>query len=167
LSSGASPYFTAPVATTGSPMSVVDATIRLNGVDLVELSSFDINLDIQPSAPPVFGSGAIKYAPDVFTGPLLVSANMTMLRKDLARLSDFIAETQYSLNVLCVNNMSEPKDFTSITIPNFTLGSVDPSALSKQGGGRTQTLAIPAALVGVDTSATGDNSMIKIQTTAP
>lgn len=167
LATGASPYFTSPVAPSDAPFSVVDATIRLNGVDLVELTGLDISLDIQPSAPDVFGSGAIKFAPDVFTGPLKVSMNLTMLRKDLSRLSDFIAETQYSLHVLAVDNMSEPKDFFAITVPNFTLGSVDPSALSKQGGGRTQTIAIPAALVGVDTSATGNNSMISFQTTAP
>jgi hypothetical protein len=92
---------------------------------------------------------------------------MTMLRKDLTLFSDFIAETQYSLNVLAVDNMSEPKDFIAITVPNFTLGGADPSALSKQGGGRTVSISIPAALVGADTSATGDNSMIKFQTTAP
>jgi hypothetical protein len=113
----------------------------------VALSSLDLTLDIQPSAPPVFGSGAIKYAPDVFTGPLLVSMNLTMLRKDLTLFSDFIAETVYSLSILAVDNMSEPKDFINIVVPNFTLGGVDPSALSKQGGGRTQTISIPAAEV--------------------
>jgi hypothetical protein len=167
LATGSSPMFTAPVATTDVPMSVVDATIRLNGVDQVALSALDINLDIQPGSPPVFGSGAQKFGADVFTGPLLVSMNLTMLRKDLAVFSDFIAETQYSLNLLAVDNMTEPKDFIAITVPNFTLGSTDPSALSKQGGGRTQSIAIPAGLVGVDTSATGDNTMLKFQTTAP
>lgn len=165
---GASPFFSSPVSTTDVPMSVVDATIRLNGVDLVELSSFDISMDIQPSAPDVFGSGAIKYAPDVFTGPLKINMNLTMLRKSLIIFSDFLAETAYTLNVLAVDNMSEPKDFISICIPNFTLGGADPSALSKQGGGRTQTISIPPALIGIANSpATGfDNTMISFQTTA-
>ncbi|UGY03223.1 phage tail tube protein [Bradyrhizobium quebecense] len=159
-------YFTNPAAVPGTPFAVVDATIRLGGVDLVELTSFDVSLDIQPTAPDTFGSGNIKYAPDVFTGPLRVSLNLTMLRKDLQLLADFVSETQYSLNILAVDNMSEPKDFMSITVPNFTLGGVDPSALSKQGGGRTQTITVPPALVGIDTSATGNNSMISFQTTA-
>jgi len=158
-----SPYFSAPTTTTGEPMAVVDATIRLGGEDLVELTSFDLTMDIQPVAPDVFGSGAIKYAPDVFTGVLQVSMNLTMLRKSLQVLQDFIAETPYSLHVLAVDNTAEPKDFLSITVPNFTLGGADPSAMSKQGGGRTQTIAIPAALVGTDT---GENTMIKFQTTA-
>jgi hypothetical protein len=69
--------------------------------------------------------------------------NLTMLRKSLAIFSDFLAETPYSLYVLAVDKTSEPKDFLLITVPTFTLGSVDPSALSKQGGGRTRTIAIP------------------------
>lgn len=166
LDAAASPYFSAPTSTSGDPFSVVDATIRFKGEDLVELTSFDLSLDIQPNAPDVFGSGAIKFAPDVFTGPLQVSMNLTMLRKSLQVLQDFIAETQYSLHILAVNNTAEPKDFLAITVPNFTLGSADPSALSKQGGGRTQTIQVPAALVGIDTSAAGDNSMIKFQTTS-
>jgi hypothetical protein len=160
------PFFLDPTATTSAPMSVVDATIRFGGQDLVELTSWDLTLDIQPEAPDVFGSGAIKYAPDVFTGSLQVSMNLTMLRKDLNIFEDFAEETQYSLHVLAVDNTAEPRDFISITVPNFTLGGVNTSALSKQGGGRTQTIAVPAALVGVDTSGSGDNSMIKFQTTA-
>lgn len=167
LTTGASPYFTNPAAPTDVPFSVVDATIRMNGADLVELTSFDLNLDIQPNAPITFGSGNQKYSPDVFTGPLKIGMNLTMLRKSLAIFSDFLAETQYSLNLLAVDNMSEPKDFISVTVPNFTLGGVDPSAFSKQGGPRTQTITIPPALVGVDTSATGNGSMISFQTTAP
>ncbi|MCK1669438.1 phage tail tube protein [Bradyrhizobium sp. 153] len=167
LTTGASPYFTSPVAPTDVPFSVVDATIRFGGTDLVELTSFDLSLDIQPNAPVTFGSGSQKYSPDVFTGPLKIGMNLTMLRKSLAIFSDFLAETPYSLHVLAVDNMSEPKDFMSIVVPNFTLGGVDPSALSKQGGPRTQSITIPPALVGVDTSATGNGSMISFQTTAP
>jgi hypothetical protein len=80
---GSSPYFTSPSATTAAPFSVVDATIRLNGVDLVALTSLDLTVDIGPAGPDTFGSGAIKYAPDVFTGQMAVSMNLTMLRKDL------------------------------------------------------------------------------------
>lgn len=168
ITDGSAPTFTNPVATTDAPMSVVDATIRLNGVDLVELSALSISLDIQAASPPTFGSGAIKYGPDVFTGPLQVSMSLTMLRKSLAIFSDFVAEQPYTLDVLAVDNMSEPKDFISITVPNFTLGGVDPSALSKAGGGRTQTITIPAGLVGIANNPTAgfDNTMIGIQTTA-
>lgn len=166
---GASPYFTAPAAPTDVPFSVVDATIRLGGVDQVALTAFDMTLNIQPMANPVFGSGAQKYAPDVFTGSIMLDMNITALRSDLTKLSDFIAETPYTLHVLAVDNMSEPKDFLSIAVPNFTLGSVDPSAFSKQGGGRTQSIKVPNALAGVATNTAGgyDATMVSFQTSAP
>jgi hypothetical protein len=164
---GSAPYYTTPTATIADPFAVVDATIRLNGADLVALTSLDVTVDIGPTAPDVFGSGAIKYAPDVFTGQMAVSLNLGMLRPDLTILSDFAAETAYSLHILAVENEAEPKDFFSIYVPNFTLGGADPSALSKQGGGRTQSISVPAALVGIDNRGTGyDASMIKFQTTA-
>jgi hypothetical protein len=74
-----------PVATADSPFSVFDATIRLGDVDLVELTSFDLTLDISPSAPATFGPVGQKFSPDVFTAPLQVSMNIAALRKDLAR----------------------------------------------------------------------------------
>ena len=165
---GSPPNFANPVATIDTPFSVVDATIRLGGVDLVELTSFDLTLNISPSAPATFGSGGQRFSPDVFTAPLQVSMNLTALRKSLARLADFITETRYTLHVLAVDNTSEPRDFLSISVPNFTLGSVDPSAFTKQGGARTETISIPAGLVGVatDTANGFDPTMISFQTTA-
>ena len=168
LGQGIAKNFANPVATTGSPFAVVDATIRFGGEDLVELTSFDLTLDIAPTAPASFGSGSQKFSPDVFTAPLSISMNLTTLRKSLARLADFIAETRYSLHILAVDNTAEPRDFLSIAVPNFTLGSVDPSAFTKQGGPRTETISIPAALVGVptDTANGFDPTMISFQTTA-
>jgi len=125
-------------------------------------------MNINPTAPPAFGSPSQKFSPDVFPAPLQISMNMTALRKDLARLADFIAETRYTLHILAVDNMSEPKDFLSIAVPNFTLGGVDPSAFTKQGGPRTQTIAVPVALAGQATDAANgfDPTMISFQTTA-
>src|SRR5262249_56148922 len=100
LGGGSWARFTSAVATVDSPFAVVDATVRLGGVDLVELTSFDLTLDISPSAPATFGSGGQKFSPDVFTAPLQVSMNIAALRKDLARLADFIAETRYTLHIL-------------------------------------------------------------------
>lgn len=161
---GTSPLLTSPAESTATPYSVVDATIRVNGTDVVELTGFDLTLDIGLSAPDVFGSGAIKYSPDVFAGQMAVSMNLTALRKNLTYLSDFIAETVYSLHVLAVENESEPKDFLSIYVPNFTMGGNTRSSPSKQGGPLTETISIPAALVGKDNTGTGyDPTMVKFQ----
>jgi hypothetical protein len=160
--SGSSPHFSSPTTPTGVPLAVVEATVRMGGVDLVDLTSFDIMVDNQPVAPDVISSS--PYAPDVFSGSELVSMNLTALRKDLTFMSDFLAETVYSLHILATENESEPKSFLSIYVPNFTLGSVDKSALSKQGGPRTQTIAVPNALVGIDNTGSGyDATQVKIQ----
>jgi hypothetical protein len=160
--SGSSPHFSSPTTPTGVPLAVVEATVRMGGVDLVDLTSFDIMVDNQPLAPDVISSS--PYAPDVFSGSELVSMNLTALRKDLTFMTDFLAETVYSLHILATENESEPKSFLSIYVPNFTLGSVDKSALSKQGGPRTQTIAVPNALVGVDNTGSGfDATQVKIQ----
>lgn len=158
------PFFSSPTEPTGTPMAVVDATIRLGDTDLVDLTSFEVTVDITPNAPDVFGSGAIRYSPDVFTGQMGVGVSFTSLRADLARVADLLDETQLSLHCLAVDNESEPKDFLSIYVPNFTLGNVDKSALSKEGGPRTQTFAAPVDLVGVDTrGGEYDATMVKFQ----
>jgi hypothetical protein len=168
LATGSSPLFSSPGESTAVPFSVVDATIRVGSNDVVDLTAFDLTMDITPNAPDVFGSGAQKFSPDVFTGQMAISLNISALRKDLQFIQDFAAETVYSLHVLAVENESEPKDFLSMYIGNFTLGGVTKSALSKAGGPRTQSIAVPVALVGKDTTGTGyDQSMIKFQSTAP
>ncbi|MEJ0015720.1 MAG: phage tail tube protein [Acetobacteraceae bacterium] len=167
LATGSSPLLTTPTEPAGVPFAVVDATIRLGSTDVVDLTSFDLTLDIAPNAPDTFGSGAVKYAPDVFPGQMAVSMNLTALRKDLQFIQDYVAETVYSLHVLAVDLESEPKDFLSIYVGNFSFGGVDKSALSRQGGPRTQTVAVPAALIGRDTRGTGyDPTMVKFQSTA-
>jgi hypothetical protein len=160
--------FANPVATTDAPFSVVDATIRSGGVDLVELTSFDPTLNIGPTAPATFGSPAQKFSPDVFSAPLQVNMNLTPLRKSLARLADLIAETRHTLQILAVDNTAGPKDFLAISVPDFTLGNVDPSAFTEQGGPRTESISIQAGLAGVATyTANGfDPTMISFQTTA-
>jgi hypothetical protein len=164
LPTGSSPYFTSPSLGSSVPFAVVDATIRLGSTDLIELTSFDLTLDLQANAPKTFGSASQKYSPDVFTGQMATSLNLTALTKDLQFVTDYLAETQYSLHIVAVENESEPKDFISIVVPNFTFGPVNRSALSKAGGGLTQTISVPAALVGKDVTGTGyDGTQVKFQ----
>jgi hypothetical protein len=160
-SAGSSPSLTSPTESTGVPLACVDATLRLGSSDLASLTSWDVMIDRGAVAPSVVGS---VYAPDVFTGNMAVSMNMGMLLEDYTALDAFLAETVYSFHALAVENESEPKDFISLYVPNFTLGSADFSPLSKEAGPRTQTIAIPDSLVGVDTTGGGyDATMCKIQ----
>lgn len=155
------PFFTTPSEPVADPLAAIDATLRFGSTDVLDLTSFDITLDITPNAPDVIAS---KISPDVFVGNMQVSMNLTALRSDLLRVADFINETPLSLHLLAVENDSEPKDFFSLFVSNFTLGSVDKSALAKAGGPRTQTMAVPPALVGKDNAGGGfDPTMVKFQ----
>lgn len=158
---GSSPVLTSPTEPTGTPLAVVDATLRVGSSDRVDLTGFELTLDTSPSSVDTIGS---VYSPDVFHGDMRISGSFSLLRSDLSFLTDFMAETQYSLHILAVENESEPKDFVSIYIPNFTLGGVAKSAIAKSGAARTQTIQIPAALVGKDERGTEyDATMAKIQ----
>jgi hypothetical protein len=148
VTGASAPIFTAPTQPTGVPLAVVDAVMRVGSTDVVDLTAFDLTIDIKPSVADVIAS---TTSPDVFTGIMDVSMNLTALRKDLQYVTDFAAETVYSLHLLAVENEADPSDFLSICVPNFTLGEVQKSALSREGGPRTQTIQVPADLVGVDT----------------
>ncbi len=162
VSAGSSPTFTTPTESTGTPLACVDTTLRLGSADLASLTSWDVMIDRGAVAPSVVGS---VYAPDVFTGNMAVSMNMGMLLDTYDQLDAFLAETQYSFHALAVENESEPKDYISLFVPNFTLGGSDFSALSKEAGPRTQTIAIPDSLVGIDTrGGEYDSTMVKIIT---
>jgi len=148
VSSGSAPHFTSPTDPTGVSLAATDATIRLGSSDIVDLTAFDFTLDTVPVAPAVIGNGGIS--PDVLLGTTRINMNITLLRKDLQALADFDAETALSLHLLGSENEAAPADFFSLAVPNFTLGGVAKSALSKAGGARTVQLSIPAELVGKD-----------------
>lgn len=160
-STGSAPTFTSPTESTGLPLAVVDAVVRLGSTDLADLTSWDLTLDIGGVAPAV---AAAVVSPDVFTGAMSVAMNFTVLRSDYQRMTDFLAETALSMHVVACENESEPKDFLSLFVPNFTLGGVEKSPLSLEAGPRTQTISVPAALVGKDTTGGAyDATMVKLQ----
>lgn len=166
LTGASAPLFTSPTLNTATPLAVVDATLRLGTTDLVELSSFDLTLDIGGVAPETFGSAAQKYSPTVFTGQMSASLNLTALRKDLAYVANYVNEDVLTFHCLAVENTAEPKSFIAFSLTNFTFGGVDKSALNRAAGPRTQTISIPVGLVGKDETGGAFNpSMITFQGT--
>lgn len=152
---------TSPTLITNPPMAAIDATLRLGGVDVADITSLDITLDNGAVAPKTV---AAKTAPTVAPGLNQVSMNITLLTKDLSYMTGHLNETGYSLSLKCVDNMAEPKNFISINVPNFTLGGADISSPSTAGGVRTQTISVPAALIGHDSTGAGfDDTTMSIQ----
>lgn len=152
---------TSPTLISTAPMAALDATLRLGGTDVADLTAFDLTIDNGAVAPAVIGS---KVSPTVIGGLNQVSMNLTVLQKDLAYISGFLNETNYSLSLKCVDNMAEPKNFISINVPNFTLGGADVSPMSTAGGARTVTISVPVALIGHDATGTGfDDTTVSVQ----
>lgn len=160
FTAGSAPSLTTPTMSTGVPLAATEMVLRIGSTDQVDLTAFDISLDLQAQAPPIIG----RYAPDVFQGSLQVALNMTGLRSDLQRVLDFQNETVLSAHVVSTENAAEPKSFLSIYVPEFTLGQATKSALAKAGGPRTTSFQVPAALVGVDgRGGAYDATMVKMQ----
>lgn len=152
---------TTPTLIATAPMAAIDATLRLGNVDVADVTSLDITVDNGAVAPKTV---AAKTAPTVAPGLNQVSLNLTLLVKDMSYVLGHLNETGYSLSLKCVDNMAEPKNFININVPNFTLGGADISAPSTAGGVRTQTISVPAALIGHDATGTGyDDTTVSIQ----
>ncbi|MES2030842.1 MAG: phage tail tube protein [Pseudomonadota bacterium] len=160
-SAGSSPILTAPTLTASVPFAALDSTLRFGGVDVADIVSWDLTIDNGAIAPATVGS---KISPTVLPGLNQVSMNITVLKKDMSYLTAFLGETGFSLSLLAAANTTEPKDFISINVPNFTLGSADDAPRSTAGGAKTVTISIPAALIGHDSSGAGaDDTTMSLQ----
>lgn len=147
LSGASAPYFSSPTTTTATPLSVIDATIRVGSSDVLDLTAFSMGFDLGLQAPDVVGA---KYSPDVIDNVLTSNISFTALKKDLTYFGNYLNETTLSLSVLAQVPGTSPTDFISIYIPNFTLGGVDFSELKKDSGARTQSITVPKELIGRD-----------------
>jgi hypothetical protein len=160
-SAGSAPTFTSPTESTGLPLSCADATLRYSSTDFVDLTSWDLTMDIGGVAPEVQGS---LISPDVFTGSFSVGMSFTMLRSDYGKMTDALAETALTFSVMAQENETAPADFLGLFIPNFTILPPKKSPLSKEAGPRTQTITVPKELVGIDTTGGAfDSTMVKLQ----
>jgi hypothetical protein len=156
------PTLTTPTLTSSIPLAALDSTLRFGGVDVADIVSFDLTIDNGAVAPAVVGS---KVSPTVLPGLNQVSLNLTLLQKDMAQVTAFLNETGFSLSLLAVDLSAEPKNFISINVPNFSLGSADISPMSTAGGARTVQISVPVALVGHDglSGAGFDDTTLSVQ----
>lgn len=160
---GDGPYFTDPVDFTAVPLSVADATIRFGTETLADMTALEFTFDLGLSAEEVSGA---KVSPKVADGSLAINASMTCLRKDLAWVKAFDAETPLSAYLLAEGepDTNGIKPFFFLYLPNFTLGETAKSEFKKEGKTKSQTLTIPRELVGVDfRGGAFDRTMARIQ----
>lgn len=160
LDGASAPYFTAPSKTTTIGLTAVEAKIMLGGVDVLDVSSIDLTLQLNASGVPVVGS---VLTPEVFTNSAQISLSVTALKKDIARVQQYLDEDELSLHLVFEENEPGAADFCAFYLPNITLASATKSELG-QDNGRTVTFtclvgvderggAHPATMIGFQTSA--------------
>lgn len=160
LDSASAPYFTSPSKTTSIGLTAVEAKLMLGGVEVLDISSIDMTLQLNASGVPVVGS---VLTPEVFTNSAQISLSITALKKDVTRVQQYLDEDVLSLHLVFEENESGAADFCAFYLPNITLASASKSELG-QDNGRTVTFT---ALVGVDERGGAyPNTMIAFQTSA-
>lgn len=143
LEDGDSPYFTATTRTVTLGLTSVEAKIRVGADDLVDLTTLNLEINLNADGIAVIGS---TITPDVFDNDATVTMSATALRKDLSKVKNFLAEDQLSVHLLFTEPTAEPQAFMSFFVGNTTLSQATKSELG-QDGPRSQDLQF---LVGID-----------------
>jgi len=160
LDGASAPYFTTPTKTTTIGLTAVEAKIMLGGIDVMDVTSIDMTIQLNASGTPVVGS---VLTPEVFTNSAQITLSVTALKRDTARVQQYLDEDELSLHLLFEENETGAADFCAFYLPNITLASASKSELG-QDNGRTVTFT---CLVGVDErGGAHPNTMIGFQTSA-
>ncbi|MBN9333483.1 phage tail tube protein, partial [Devosia sp.] len=157
----ASPYFTDPSTEFVSiAMTAVEAKIRVGSGDVLDVTSLELNLNLNASGVPVVGS---TVTPEVFTNTGVVEGSITALKQDVTRSQQYLNETELSLHLLFEELESGAADFCSFFLGNLTLASATKGEIGADNG-RTQTFSL---LTGADERGGAfDRTTIKYQTSA-
>ncbi|NGP18921.1 phage tail tube protein [Devosia aurantiaca] len=155
-----SPYYAAPAEFTSIAMTAVEAKIRVGSGDVLDITSLDLNLNLNASGVPVVGS---VVTPEVFTNTGTVEGSITALKQDVSRSQQYLNETELSLHLLFEEQETGAADFCSFYLGNLTLGSATKGEIGTDNG-RTQTFSL---LTGADQRGGAfDRTTLKFQTSA-
>jgi len=159
--SAVSPIFTTPTLTTSIGLTWLDAAVRVNGVDRVNLTAFDMLFDIGAEGLPVIGS---NKTPDVFEDRAKVNGSFSSTLTNDSDLTTFTGETEFEFQAGLVEPDSEPKDGIWLFMPRLKYTGHDDSGVGQKGA-KIVTLPWYAATKGA--GVTGyDDSPLSILTSA-
>lgn len=163
LTSGASPYFTSPSATTGLALLVEDATIRYNALPIASVTGWDLNFAIEAAGQPVAGSVTTQ---DIYDNDLSVTLTVQMTRADLSNLTLFDAETEFDFSFLLQEpNTGPPKSCFAMFLSRIKIAEL---AAPFMGGGDGATVESLTFMVGPKVAATGyDAGYLTMHSSAP
>lgn len=118
------PYFTSPTAPVdGRVFAAANGRLMVNGTVVALLTSLDINVDGQFSAPGgVVGS---NYDPDVFPGMLKVTGTATVLFSDATMRNLFLTEAEASIVCAMTTDQTATAAVQSWVMPRVKFSGAD------------------------------------------
>lgn len=148
VTGASSPYFTNTTVTTGLMCVADDSAIYKDGVAVTTFTGLELNFTIDAEGVMVIGSLA---AADIVTNTMRRSGTITALRQDMAALTAFDAETEFSLITILKEQTAAPQPCGAIYLPRIKYGAVR----APLGGGNGAKIETRELLVGPQVSATG------------
>lgn len=131
---GSSPVLTSPTFQTSRSLIMADGTIRINGVDYADITSFQGVLDCGGEIPAVLAPNG----PDVFLDNAKLSGSLNALRTADTFFTNFDSETQVEFFLHMIEQGdSDPKDFLSLYIGDAVFDGND------LGGNLAEEMTIP------------------------
>ena len=127
-----SPHFTAPTVTTGDSLVADTGVITYQGDRVLTFTGMDLTFAIDASVQPAIGT---VFPGDVFLNRLNVTGSVTVMREDLAALSDFDNETEFAL----CSMLQEPgkttalKDTVAIYMPRCKISGLEAPTMGGDG----------------------------------
>lgn len=153
-----SPIFSSTTVIDNAPLRMADGIIRINSVDYCILTGFSLVIDLGGAAVDVL----CRTANDVSTSPARVTGSISVIQQDMSFLKGALADTVFSLFLLCSEAETDPADFISFWLGNLQLAPA--TAPIAQNGLLTPTFNFTA---GIDhTGGAAPAAMIKVASSA-
>lgn len=127
--SGSAPHFTSPTEKDGNPLAFLDACLYINGADRLDVTGFDIGIDVGGQTLAVANKTGIS--PDVFVGNGAVTGNFSMAMQDTTFLAAADAETRIEFQAMFLD--PNGTDVFGLYCGNCTLAQPSLSAISDNG----------------------------------
>ena len=158
LDIGSAAYFTSPTAaTTSGVMAGANGLLIVGGASVGNVTSMNFTLNGSMTKEDVVGANS---TPDVFSGSVLVSGQMTILLENDTYMQMFEDETEASVTMTLTATTAANSDFVSFTMPRIKVGGN-----SKDDGqkGIVQTVPFTALLNTNSATNNGDVTTLMIQ----
>lgn len=161
LDIGSAAYFTSPTAaTTTGVMAGAQGILIVGGASVGNVTGINFTLNGSMTKEDVVGASS---TPDVFSGSVLVSGQMTILLENDNYMQMFEDETEASVTMALTATSAANSDFVAFTMPRIKVGGN-----SKDDGqkGIVQTVPFTALLNTNSATNNGDVTTLMIQDSA-